>query len=35
MLKECSQILEIEPKGSPENLMAVAAKDALKKIGKI
>ena len=35
LLRECSEILQIEPEDSPENIMAIAAKEALQKIGKI
>lgn len=35
LLKESEQILAMEPEGSSENTMAVAARDALKRIGKV
>lgn len=35
LLKESEQILTMEPEGSTEQTMAVAARDALKRIGKV
>lgn len=34
-LKESEEILKMEPEGSNEHTMAVAARDALKRIGKV
>lgn len=35
LLKDSEAILSMEPKGTPEHGMSLAAKDALKRIGKI
>lgn len=35
LLKESEEILKMEPEGSNEHTMAVAARDALKRIGKV
>lgn len=35
LLKESERILSMEPEGSSEYTMAVAARDALKRIGKV
>lgn len=35
LLKESEKILSMEPDGSDEHAMAEAAKDALKRIGKV
>lgn len=35
LLKDSEAILCLEPKGSPEHSMSLAAKDALKRIGKV
>lgn len=35
LLRDGEAILRMEPKGTPEHEMSLAAKDALKRIGKI
>lgn len=35
LLKDSEEILKMEPEGSNEYTMAVAARDALKRIGKV
>lgn len=35
LLKESEEILGMEPDGSSESMMAEAARDALKRIGKV
>lgn len=35
LLKESEMILSMEPKGSAEYAMSVAAKDALKRLGRV
>lgn len=35
LLRDSEEILSMEPEGSNENIMAIAALDALKRIGKV
>lgn len=35
LLKDSEEILKMEPEGSNEYMMAVAARDALQRIGKV
>lgn len=35
LLHDSEEILSMEPEGSNENIMAIAARDALKRIGKV